>query len=267
MQGLDTERLLGRVARGEAVFAVWREAAPQREFAARSRRDSSLRFICAKILGRHHGRPESEIRLNEFARTLGVERRRIYDIVNILEGFEVVRKREKNVYLWKGVEGFLAKLRRLAAGPAPAALFRFEQECPVGKKKSLTLMSIYFLRNLAASQAKHSFKGLISLFSENVLSRMRERRAPGDDPKTKVRRLYDIINVFKALGLVKKTTEGKKTLFYWAGEEGLRSQLPCQKKVEGFRVCPAVSGMGIETIKKMLVPEALVDKENIVRIG
>lgn len=41
--------------------------------------------------------------------------------------------------------------------------------------------------------------------------------------KTKIRRLYDIANVFKSLGLIRKTsiTETKKPAFIWVGESGL----------------------------------------------
>jgi transcription factor E2F7/8 len=42
--------------------------------------------------------------------------------------------------------------------------------------------------------------------------------------KTKVRRLYDIANVFKSLGLVKKTSlSNKKPGFEWIGISGLSS--------------------------------------------
>lgn len=41
--------------------------------------------------------------------------------------------------------------------------------------------------------------------------------------KTKIRRLYDIINVFRSLGLVKKTSLGsKKPGYEWAGTEYLQ---------------------------------------------
>jgi transcription factor E2F7/8 len=40
--------------------------------------------------------------------------------------------------------------------------------------------------------------------------------------KTKIRRLYDIANVFSSLGLIKKTSlESKKPAFQWIGLSGL----------------------------------------------
>ena len=42
------------------------------------------------------------IDLNTAAASLGVQKRRIYDITNVLEGVGVVEKRSKNVIAWRG---------------------------------------------------------------------------------------------------------------------------------------------------------------------
>lgn len=44
---------------------------------------------------------------------LGIERRRIYDIVNILESFQVISRMHKNVYLLKPAECVKDAIRSL----------------------------------------------------------------------------------------------------------------------------------------------------------
>jgi transcription factor E2F3 len=39
--------------------------------------------------------------LNDAAKSLGVQKRRIYDITNVLEGISLIEKRSKNMIHWR----------------------------------------------------------------------------------------------------------------------------------------------------------------------
>jgi transcription factor E2F7/8 len=45
-----------------------------------------------------------EIKLDEAARELNVEKRRVYDVVNVLESIEAVHKRGMSLYIWNGLD-------------------------------------------------------------------------------------------------------------------------------------------------------------------
>ena len=55
----------------------------------------------------------SVIDLGDLTNTLGSERRRLYDIVNILESLNMAQKIEKNRYSWKGCAKLMETLSRL----------------------------------------------------------------------------------------------------------------------------------------------------------
>lgn len=199
----------------------------------RPRRESSLKQICTSILRRFLSGGRPEIRLNKFASELKVERRRIYDIVNVLEGFDIVSKRGKNLYLWCGLEGFSEALRRLQAAEKARVpglrVFSFEAKDPRAKKKSLTFLSIKLLKLFVIYRENINFKELIKLFGQKYLelklnSDDKELKRP--ENKNKIRRLYDIVNVFKSLGLIEKVVNSSgKSVFEFKGVEGLLSNV------------------------------------------
>ena len=74
-----------------------------------SRKDKSLGLLCENFISTYSGKKTSalesrDICIDVAASTLGVERRRIYDIINILEAVHIVSRKCKNTYYWHGTE-------------------------------------------------------------------------------------------------------------------------------------------------------------------
>lgn len=70
-----------------------------------SRYDSSLGLLTKKFLALINQTPnndeENSLDLNEASKALGVQKRRIYDITNVLEGIGLIEKTSKNRITWK----------------------------------------------------------------------------------------------------------------------------------------------------------------------
>jgi hypothetical protein len=227
---------------GAPIFKVVRDFDEFQESKQRSevldkpekrRNGNSLKKICMRILRLYHKKEEEEIFLNEFSMCLNIERRRIYDIVNILEALDIVVKKSKNLYIWKSIATFVKKLRILSAAGSNLAeqlkLFHFETKPMTSKKKMLTYLALRVLKLFYTTNSVLSFSEIMKICEEHYSSVQASMSLPPGDEvesKNRIRRLYDIINVFKALGLISKvSSKSEKKIYVWQGEGGFQSQL------------------------------------------
>lgn len=184
----------------------------------------------------------STVIVDEAAVKLGVERRRIYDVVNILESISLVCKKHKNTYTWMGKDHLDVVFGRLQAAameeyPEDAKKFLGATESnpllkqvPVGRNKAVVYKDGKEFKSLAKLSQEFLYVFLVGheiislpeasdkIQGTTSMEELAAMAAPGDAPldekelkaaaarglKTKIRRLYDIANVFLSLGLMKK---------------------------------------------------------------
>ena len=78
-----------------------------------SRKDKSLGLLCDNFLKNFASGGNWLIELEPVAEQLSVGRRRIYDIVNVLESLNVVSKHKASVYSWLGMDNLPATIEAL----------------------------------------------------------------------------------------------------------------------------------------------------------
>ena len=208
---------------------------------AGSRKDKSLGLLCDNFI-HHFARSDSDlIELEAVAPVLGVGRRRMYDIVNVLESLEIVQK-DRAAYRWLGISKLPAALAALertattdpivpllddpAAGSAPAANGKENAQQKKAaekegrKEKSIRELSVKFVGLFLQASRSKALGGVLSL--EHAGRSLLVHQAGVVDNgslKAKVRRLYDICNVLTSLKMIRKVKlrDTAKPAFEWLG--------------------------------------------------
>ncbi|CAL9102483.1 unnamed protein product, partial [Musa textilis] len=222
---------------------------------AYSRKQKSLGLLCANFVSLYNRDGVDSIGLDDAARRLGVERRRIYDIVNIMESVGVLARKAKNAYSWIGFSGIPKALDRLEE-EARRGITRSEgsgfkedledeldespdQYADEGDEKpsqiidssSLSGSACCKARSATANRREKSLGTLTENFIKLFLTTDGDTISLDDAARlllgaihdasymrTKIRRLYDIANVLSSINLIEKTqVEARKPAFRWLG--------------------------------------------------
>jgi E2F/DP family winged-helix DNA-binding domain. len=67
----------------------------------RTRYDTSLGLLTKRFVGLLQSSPDGVVDLNVASERLDVQKRRIYDITNVLEGIGILEKKSKNNIQWR----------------------------------------------------------------------------------------------------------------------------------------------------------------------
>ena len=217
---------------------------PSNQTTEPSRRDKSLELLCGRFLEHfpiHHRGAPRKLVVDEMTTSLCTERRRIYDIVNVLESLNMAAKMGKNEYKWTGdlyLRDTLARLKllgdklklpqlmqELASNGTP---FHFPVIVPSieagcydsRREKSLGIICQKLLMLLLASPPPRVLTletAVQVIVSERSLSSSstasEAESSTTSSHRARGRRMYDIANVLSALGIITRPS-GSRSLQY-----------------------------------------------------
>uniref|UniRef100_A0A7S3A3J7 E2F/DP family winged-helix DNA-binding domain-containing protein n=2 Tax=Rhodosorus marinus TaxID=101924 RepID=A0A7S3A3J7_9RHOD len=122
-----------------------------------SRFDSSLSLLTRKFVQMLNDSPDGEVDLNLAAENLQVQKRRIYDITNVLEGVGLIEKKSKNLISWKkgGPASKDHGIHQVDAGPMEVGLRSLlEEEVKIDSEMALLEKS---LKDITSGEANSAY--------------------------------------------------------------------------------------------------------------
>ncbi len=220
-----------------------------------SRKEKSLAVLCINFMAVAREAPYNAegmkvIEIQQIAEQLGAKRRRIYDIINILESVNIVSRVKKNTYQWNGMDklptifAVLQKegLEEMAAKEAEAAAaaaagggggVKSEEKAEGGVAPAPGGVGGQ-VENIGGKKTKgvaRTCKKFFQIFlttgqpcvAVSEAASIIEGPLTPANQKALTRRIYDIANVLQSCGIIEKynvgsTSENNKPGFKWVYE-------------------------------------------------
>ncbi|GAQ81731.1 Transcription factor E2F/dimerization partner (TDP)-like protein with Winged helix-turn-helix transcription repressor DNA-binding [Klebsormidium nitens] len=195
------------------------------------RQQRTLTSLVERLLELFGNKVGSVLSLGCLAEDLGVKKRRIYDVMNVLESIQVVERKAQDLYIWKGASSikdaldalaFEAEMRTIDAdGETPHSSNEEASATEAPRRdtrlfKSLKVLSEEFVRVFLADQ------GQVILLNKAVSAVL---GGLNDGVQSIRRRLYDVANILSCLHLVVKFQASQGPAYLWLGIPGLQERL------------------------------------------
>mmetsp|Transcript_21977 Transcript_21977/g.45779 ORF Transcript_21977/g.45779 Transcript_21977/m.45779 type:complete len:579 (+) Transcript_21977:266-2002(+) len=219
-----------------------------------TRKEKSLGVVCQNFIELFRNAPVyngtensgAEVDIVNVANQLDVKRRRIYDIINIMESVEIVSRLKKNTYRWHGLDNLPSFFARLQKEGYQARkmkrMYPHLKELPTDDSKTIKGMGNTCQKLIQIFLVTHKIDIGLTDAAEEVLGPLPksekqkdnetgggsapsvsgEKKDDGSDSKdeskdsggegkamkTKIRRMYDIANVLQSIGIIRKENVG-----------------------------------------------------------
>ena len=188
------------------VFSLVRQESSTSKRRNFSSRDSKgLHQMSRSLIRLLSNHPSDSFSLDAICSKIQVEKRKIYDLINILTSIRMIDRISKGVYKWLGTQSVLSFLDSLPGFGELAVSLKAEKSLG-----SMCYCFLAFMKSFKESSIENAAESLTKSSAEN-------KPVNPITFRSKIRRLYDISKILTTVGLIENLSENKKPIMKWVG--------------------------------------------------